>query len=455
MTLTAAGDLSVFDEARRTSVAAVVAAEVDKPLSAVSVTVVAASVRIDVRIAAGTNATSAAEMAGTLATSFESAAAATALLASAQVNVTLPPSVSTDQEVVVFALPSAPPASGYVQVLHSVFEWRRINACHTSVTVIVMELANATGVLADRILNTTVHRIASQQATGHACDHVRLYTLFTGGSDPTLDELKSMLVNNGLLGGSLHVVANRTTLETISIEELERLQREHAEERQKWEEAERNRQKERRHLLRWLGAVAGCLASVALVGIWGCRWLRRHFVRVRKQRKGHRVFLSYRVASDKALVRKLYYKLRAKHVDAWWDVACLEPGKRWEDGFADGLFGAVVFVPVLSKAALAPFSKLRADSANDNVFLEYRGALEMESRGTIKCVYPCPHVVACPWSDASALVAVAGSSIRCLQAPLRRRHISASNGWQRCAGRGTQTFSASAACLPAAWTTSR
>ena len=288
MTLTAAGDLSDFDEARRTSVAAVVAAEVDKPLSAVSVTVVAASVRIDVRIAAGTNATSAAEMAGTLATSFESAAAATALLASAQVNVTLPPSVSTDQEVVVFAPPSAPPASGYVQVLHSVFELWRINACHTSVTVIVMELANATGVSANRILNTTVHRIASQQATGHACDQVRLFTLFTGGSDPTLDELKSMLVNNGLLGGSLHVVANRTTLETISIEELERLQREHAEERQKWEEAsERNRQKERRHLLRWLGAIAGCLASVALVGVWGCCWLKRHFVRVRKQRKGH------------------------------------------------------------------------------------------------------------------------------------------------------------------------
>ena len=53
----------------------------------------------------------------------------------------------------------------------------------------------------------------------------------------------------------------------------------------------------------------------------------------------------------------------------------LEPGKRWEDGFADGLFGAVACVPMRSEAALAPFSRLSADSANDNVLLEYRGAL--------------------------------------------------------------------------------
>ena len=48
---------------------------------------------------------------------------------------------------------------------------------------------------------------------------------------------------------------------------------------------------------------------------------------------------------------------------------CLKKGQPWEDGFADGLFDATVFVPVLSTAGLANFARLEADSPCDNVRL--------------------------------------------------------------------------------------
>ena len=63
-------------------------------------------------------------------------------------------------------------------------------------------------------------------------------------------------------------------------------------------------------------------------------------------------------------------------------------GKSWEEGFADGLFGSALFVPILSKAALAPFADLSAQSRCDNVFLEHRLAIEMQVRGKIKRIFP-------------------------------------------------------------------
>jgi len=60
-----------------------------------------------------------------------------------------------------------------------------------------------------------------------------------------------------------------------------------------------------------------------------------------------RVFLGYRVASDLGLVKRLYHRLSGEGVDVWWDKLCLEDGKRWEEGFADGLCSANVFIPVL------------------------------------------------------------------------------------------------------------
>ena len=101
-----------------------------------------------------------------------------------------------------------------------------------------------------------------------------------------------------------------------------------------------------------------------------------------------RLFLSYRVSADADLVERVFDKLRIRGVDVWWDRQCLAPGQLWEDGFADGLLSSDVFVPFLSKAALAPFGSLQLTSRCDNVLLEYRMALELKERGLLRAVFP-------------------------------------------------------------------
>ena len=101
-----------------------------------------------------------------------------------------------------------------------------------------------------------------------------------------------------------------------------------------------------------------------------------------------RVFLSYRVKADAQLVERLYDKLRIRGVDVWWDAKCLPPGQPWEEGFADGLLSSDVFVPVLSKSALAPLASLSAASTCDNVLLEYRMALELKARSHLRAIFP-------------------------------------------------------------------
>ena len=101
-----------------------------------------------------------------------------------------------------------------------------------------------------------------------------------------------------------------------------------------------------------------------------------------------RVFLGYRVDSDKDLVERLYDKLQARGVDVWWDVRCLTPGQPWEEGFANGLAGSDVFVPVLSKAALKRYEELTPESECDNVLLEHQLALELKKRGNLDKILP-------------------------------------------------------------------
>ena len=101
------------------------------------------------------------------------------------------------------------------------------------------------------------------------------------------------------------------------------------------------------------------------------------------------VFLGYRVSSDAGLVEQLYYRLKAHDVQVWWDVKCLAPEQPWEEGFADGLSSSAIFVPILSKAALAPCAFLTATSTTcDNVLLEHQMAMELKERGDIRAVFP-------------------------------------------------------------------
>jgi len=101
-----------------------------------------------------------------------------------------------------------------------------------------------------------------------------------------------------------------------------------------------------------------------------------------------RVFLGYRVDADADLVERLYYQLKAAGVDVWWDKECLPGGQPWEQSFLDALSSSDVFVPVLSKAALAKFALLTPESACDNVLLEHRMALELKERGDLRLIFP-------------------------------------------------------------------
>ena len=128
--------------------------------------------------------------------------------------------------------------------------------------------------------------------------------------------------------------------------------------------------------------VAAATLLIAVGALGWCAWRR-----LRRWRRIS-IFLSYRVASDQPLVEALYKRLLALKLRVWWDVKCLKPGQQWEDGFADGLFGSSIFVPVLSKAGLAPFAHLAQDSRCDNVLLEYCLALEQLERSKIKAIFP-------------------------------------------------------------------
>jgi len=100
------------------------------------------------------------------------------------------------------------------------------------------------------------------------------------------------------------------------------------------------------------------------------------------------VFVSYRVSSDKENASFIYEELTKRGVKVWWDAKCLQDGENWEEGFCRGLVNSAVFVPILSKKALANFETLTKTSKCDNVLLEYRLALELHEMGLIENIFP-------------------------------------------------------------------
>jgi ankyrin repeat protein/serine/threonine protein kinase len=146
------------------------------------------------------------------------------------------------------------------------------------------------------------------------------------------------------------------------------------------------------------------------------------------------VFLSYRVLSDSVHCEMLYNLLVNRELKVWWDKRCLEGGKKWEEGFCDGLVQSKVFVCLISEQVVngtsgivvkgAPekvdedtsemvvngvpqkvgdgdsgrvpsmpfpprcFASLAEDSLCDNVLLEHQIALELEAMTMLSSVYP-------------------------------------------------------------------
>ena len=90
----------------------------------------------------------------------------------------------------------------------------------------------------------------------------------------------------------------------------------------------------------------------------------------------HHIFLSYRVDSDRPLAMLLYYMLSARGLSVWWDKKNMDRGVKWESQLAEGIHGAQIFMPIMSRAGLARMREMK-ESSTDNVLLEYRLALSM------------------------------------------------------------------------------
>ena len=139
-------------------------------------------------------------------------------------------------------------------------------------------------------------------------------------------------------------------------------------------------------------AFAAALAMVAI--ILSRRWWKQRTTQRKRLptyqafAKEYDCFLSYRVASEVALVEALYHKLTAAGLKVWWDKRCLRPAQKWEDGFVDGMLSSVVIVPVLSSKLLGGFERLKTASPCDNVLLEHTLALEWMERGEVKGIFP-------------------------------------------------------------------
>ena len=100
------------------------------------------------------------------------------------------------------------------------------------------------------------------------------------------------------------------------------------------------------------------------------------------------IFLSYRVKSDLHHCELMYEMLTEKGLRVWWDKKCLQPGVDWEEGFCEGLIKSKAFVALLSRAGLQNFEGLTDSSFCDNVLLEYRLALELQSFNLLEAVFP-------------------------------------------------------------------
>lgn len=106
------------------------------------------------------------------------------------------------------------------------------------------------------------------------------------------------------------------------------------------------------------------------------------------------VFISYRVDSDANVADKLCDKLRAEGVKVWLDRREIRGGKKWDEEFANGLAASAIFVPIISRKALARtekrpgFADLAEDARCDNVLLEYRLAGELQERKRLRAIFP-------------------------------------------------------------------
>ena len=94
----------------------------------------------------------------------------------------------------------------------------------------------------------------------------------------------------------------------------------------------------------WVTISLACAAIIAAVVV---RWALR-------PRKSYHVFISYRVASDAALARRVCRQLQGREVETGVALHCyldqkdIESGTDWEKSFMTGLSRSCVYLPLVS-----------------------------------------------------------------------------------------------------------
>jgi hypothetical protein len=133
-------------------------------------------------------------------------------------------------------------------------------------------------------------------------------------------------------------------------------------------------------------------------------------------------------------------------INIFWDQRCLQSGKKWEDGFIEGLASSVVFVPFLCEDSLQKWKDLPSSSdanpdhyfsetAVDNFLLECILALELNSyltsdKETADVVFACKRILPIFIDGGKKIVSekVAIATISKAEAILRRLNVLDQNG---------------------------
>jgi len=107
------------------------------------------------------------------------------------------------------------------------------------------------------------------------------------------------------------------------------------------------------------------------------------------------VFISYRIASDRQHAELLHELLTNRGLKVWWNEKYQQEDSPWDDDVCHALLESSAFIPILSRGAInhplnpnQSFVMLNADSACDNLFLEFRLALELREMGMIEKIFP-------------------------------------------------------------------
>lgn len=108
------------------------------------------------------------------------------------------------------------------------------------------------------------------------------------------------------------------------------------------------------------------------------------------------LFISYRVWCDKEFAEALFRAAsacqlkpgRENRLKVYLDKVRIVDGQRFDVNFAKGLANSAVFAPLLSPSCLKNFVELGREDKEDFVLAEWTMALELESRGIVKAIFP-------------------------------------------------------------------